>query len=157
MARDKLDTLLRLRRLAVQDRIRALAAAMRTEDQACRAQAACAQALVRETAEARTMAQRDAALAGFVPWRARATQALRDAEAQVTHAGEATRTAQAMLGAWRDAGHGAGVGTAQGGRRTGDAAVDAACARRCHAPPQQLISTPLPPFAGEVAEPLRRG
>ena len=103
MARDKLDTLLRLRRLAVQDRIRALAAAMRTEDQACRAQAACAQALVRETAEARTMAQRDAALAGFVPWRARATQALRDAEAQVTHAGEATRTAQAMLGAARGA------------------------------------------------------
>jgi len=98
MARDKLDTLLRLRRLALQDRMRALAAAIRTEDQACRAQAACAQTIAQETAHARSLAERDAALAGFLPWRTRATQALRDAEAQVTHAGEATQTAQAALG-----------------------------------------------------------
>ena len=103
MARDKLDTLLRLRRLAVQDRMRALAAAIRTEDQACRAQAACAQTIVRETAATRSMAEHDAALARFLPWRRRATQALRDAEAQVAHAGEATRTAQAMLGQARGA------------------------------------------------------
>jgi hypothetical protein len=103
MARDKLDTLLRLRRLAVQDRMRALAAAIQAEDRACRAQTACAETIVQETATARSMAERDAALAGFVPWRARATQALRDAEAQVTHAGEATRTAQATLGEARGA------------------------------------------------------
>jgi hypothetical protein len=103
MARDKLDTLLRLRRLAVQDRMRALAAAMRTEEQACQALGACAQTIVQETAEARSMAEFDAALAGFVPWRARAAQALRDAEAQAAHAGEATRTAQAMLGEARGA------------------------------------------------------
>jgi len=103
MARDKLDTLLRLRRLAVQDRMRALAAAIRTEEQACRAQAACAQTIVQETAEARHLAERDAALAGFVPWRARAAQALRDAEAQAIHAGEATQTARAMLGDARGA------------------------------------------------------
>jgi len=103
MVRDKLDTLLRLRRLAVQDGMRALAEAIRIEEQACQAQAACAQAIVQETAEARHLADRDATLAGFAPWRARAAQALRDAEAHVAEAGEATQTARAMLGDARGA------------------------------------------------------
>jgi hypothetical protein len=103
MARDRLDTLLRLRRMAVQDRIRDLAAAIRAEEQACLAQAARTAAMARETAEARRLAEHDAALAGFVPWRARATQALLDAAAQVTHAGEATHTARALLGEARGA------------------------------------------------------
>jgi hypothetical protein len=103
MARDKLDMLLRLRRLAVQDRMRELAVALRTEDEAVRARAACAQTLAQETTEARSLANRDAALAGFVPWRARAVQGLRDADAQVTSADEATRVAQSLLGEARGA------------------------------------------------------
>ena len=103
MARDRLDTLLRLRRLAVQERIRDLATAIRTEQQSALTQAACAEAITRETAEAQRLAQRDAALAGFAPWRARATQALRDAEAQVTQAGKATQAARSELGAARGA------------------------------------------------------
>jgi hypothetical protein len=103
MARDRLDTLLRLRRMAVQDRIRDLAAAIRAEEQACRTQAACTEAMARETAEARRLADHDAALAGFMPWRARATRALLDAETQVTNAGAATHTARAQLGEARGA------------------------------------------------------
>jgi hypothetical protein len=103
MARDQLDMLLRLRRLAVQDRMRELAVAMRTEEEAGRTRAACAQTLAQETAKARSLAAGDAVLAGFVPWRARATQAVRDADAQLTFAGEANRTAQAMLGEARGA------------------------------------------------------
>jgi len=103
MARDKLDMLLRLRGLAVQDRMRDLAVALRAEDDAVRARAASAQTLAQETAEARSMANRDAALAGFGPWHVRATQALRDAEAQATAADQATRTAQAALGEARGA------------------------------------------------------
>jgi hypothetical protein len=103
MARDQLDMLLRLRQLAVQDRMRELALAMRTEEEAGRTQAASAQTLAQETAKARSLAEGDAALAGFVPWRARATQAVLDADAQLTAAGEASRTAQAMLGEARGA------------------------------------------------------
>ena len=103
MARDQLEMLLRLRRLAVQDRMRELALAMRTEEAAGRTQAAAAQTLAQETAKARSMAESDAALAGFVPWRARATQAVRDADAQLRFAGEANRTAQTMLGEARGA------------------------------------------------------
>jgi hypothetical protein len=97
MAGGKLDILLRLRRLTVQDRMRELAVAIRTEEQARRAQAAAVQTIARETAAARHIAERDAALAGFVPWHTRAAAALRDAKAQVTRAGEAMRTAQAVL------------------------------------------------------------
>lgn len=103
MARDQLAMLLRLRRLAVQDRMRELALAMRTEEAAGRTRAATVQTLAQETAKARSMAQSDGALAGFVPWRARATQAVRDAEAQLAFAGQASRTAQTMLGEARGA------------------------------------------------------
>ncbi len=103
MARDTLDTLLRLRRQEVQQQMRALAAAMRAEDQACRIRDTCAATIVQETAEVRVIAERDAALAGFLPWRERATQALRDAEAQAAEAAEATRAARAALGAARGA------------------------------------------------------
>jgi hypothetical protein len=103
MARDKLDTLLRLRRLAVQDRIRDLAAAIRTEEQSVLTQAARAEAITRETMEAQRMAQIDAGLPGFVPWHTRATQALRDAEAQVIRASEATDKARSQLGEARGA------------------------------------------------------
>lgn len=103
MARDKLDTLLRLRRLAVQDRIRDLAVAIRTEEQAILTQVARAEAITRETVEAQCMARSDAALAGFLPWRARATQALREAAAQMVQAGEATRDARSQLGEARGA------------------------------------------------------
>ena len=103
MARDTLDTLLRLRRLEIRQQMSALAAAMRAEEQACRIRDTWAATIVREAAEARTLAERDAALAGFVPWRARATQTLRDAEAQVVAAGEATGAARVALGAARGA------------------------------------------------------
>src|SRR5277367_2378069 len=103
MARDTLDTLLRLRRLEVQEQMRALAAALRAEEQACQTRDAGAEAMLREVAEARTMAARDAALPAFVPWRARAAQALRDAEALAAVAGEATRAARAVLGRARGA------------------------------------------------------
>jgi hypothetical protein len=103
MARDKLDTLLRLRRLAVQDRIRDLAAAIRTEEQSVLTQAARAEAITRETMEAQRLALSDAGLAGFLPWHARATQALRDAGAEVIRAGEATGEARSQLGEARGA------------------------------------------------------
>lgn len=103
MARDTLDTLLRLRRLEVRQQMRALGAAMRAEEQACRIRDTWAATIVREATEARTLAARDAALAGFVPWRARATQTLRDAEAQAVAAGEATRAARVALGEARGA------------------------------------------------------
>jgi hypothetical protein len=103
MARDTLDTLLRLRRLEVQQQIRALAAAMRTEEQACRTRDTWAATLVREAAEARTMAERDATLAGYVPWRARAVHSSREAAAQATAAGEATQAARVALGEARGA------------------------------------------------------
>jgi hypothetical protein len=66
MAREPLDTLLRLRRLEVQDRIRALATAIRAEESAHLARTACAEAIARETAAARSLAT----LAGFAAWRA---------------------------------------------------------------------------------------
>jgi len=103
MARDTLDTLLRLRRLEVRQQMRALAAAMRAEEQACGTRDTWAATIVREAAEARTLAEHDAALAGFVPWRARATQTLRDAEAQAVATGEATRAARVALGEARGA------------------------------------------------------
>ena len=103
MARDKLATLLRLRRLAVQDRIRDLAAAIRTEEQSILTQAARADAITRETVQAQCMAQSHAGLAGFLPWHARASQALQDAEAQVVLAGAATGEARSHLGAARGA------------------------------------------------------
>jgi len=103
MARDTLDTLLRLRRLEVRQQMRALAVAMRSEEQACRSRDTWAATIQREASEARAMAQRDAALAGFVPWRARATQTLRDAEAQAVAAGEATQAARVALGEARGA------------------------------------------------------
>ena len=103
MARDRLDTLLRLRRLAVQDRIRDLASAIRTEEQSVLTQAARAEAITREALQAQCMAQSNAALAAFQPWRARAAEALRDAEAQVAHTGEATRDARSQLGEARGA------------------------------------------------------
>ena len=98
MARDTLATLLRLRRLEVRQRTSALAAAMRVEEEACRVRDACAAAIVQEAHEVRVIAERDAALAGFLPWRERARQVLRDAEAQAVQAGAATRAAQAALG-----------------------------------------------------------
>lgn len=103
MARDTLDTLLRLRRLEVREQMRALAAALRTEEQACLARDAWADAILREAAEARSLAARDATLAGFVPWRARAALALRDAEALAAAAGEATQAARVALGEARGA------------------------------------------------------
>ena len=103
MARDTLDTLLRLRRLEVRQQMRALAAAMRAEEQACGTRDTWAATIVREAAEARTLAEHDAALAGFVPWRTRATQTLRDAEAQAVAAGEATQAARVALGEARGA------------------------------------------------------
>ncbi len=103
MAHDTLDTLLRLRRLEVRQQMHALATAMRAEEQACRIRDACAATIVQETAEVRVIAERDAALAGFMPWRERATQALRDAEVQAAEAGAATRAARAALGAARGA------------------------------------------------------
>ncbi len=103
MARDTLDTLLRLRRLEARQQMRVLAAAMRSEEQACRIRDTWSATVLRETAEARTMALRDAALAGFVPWSARATQTLRDAEAQAVAAGEATQAARVALGEARGA------------------------------------------------------
>ncbi len=103
MARDRLDILLRLLRMAVQDRIRDLAAAIRTEDQAVLTQAARAEAITLETVEARRMALSDAGLAGFLPWHARASHALRDADAHVIHAGEATGEARSQLGEARGA------------------------------------------------------
>jgi hypothetical protein len=97
MARDPLDTLLRVRRLAVQNRIRDLAAAVRDEEQACQAQNACGDRIARETAAARSLGERDAALAGFTHWRVRAMQELRAAEARATEAGGRTRGARALL------------------------------------------------------------
>jgi hypothetical protein len=70
MAREPLDTLLRLRRLEVQDRIRALATAIRAEESAHLARTACAEAIARETAAARSLAECDATLASFAAWRA---------------------------------------------------------------------------------------
>jgi hypothetical protein len=103
MARDPLDALLRLRRLAVREQMRNLAGAIRAEEQAHEAQLACAETITRETAEARSMAERNAAWAGFMLWRARATRALRDAEAQALHAHEATHAARSLLGDARGA------------------------------------------------------
>ena len=103
MARDTLDTLLRLRRLEVRQQMRALAEAMRAEDQAELTRDACANTMVREAAEARSLAEGDAALAGFEPWRARARQALRDAEGRMVTAAEATQAAREVLGQARGA------------------------------------------------------
>jgi hypothetical protein len=103
MAGDTLGTLLRLRRLEVRQQMSALAVAMRAEEQACRTRDGWAATIVQEATEARAMAERDATLEGYVPWRARAAQSLRDATAQATAAGEATRVAQVALGEARGA------------------------------------------------------
>jgi hypothetical protein len=103
MARDTLDTLLRLRRLEVRQQMRALAAAIQAEEQAHRTRDVCASTIVREAAEAQTLAQRDAALAGFEPWRAHARRALRDAEIRMAAAAEATQAAREVLGQARGA------------------------------------------------------
>jgi len=103
MAREPLDTLLRLRRLEVQDRIRALATAIRAEESPHLARTACAEAIARETAAARSLAERDATLAGFAAWRARAVQALRAAEAQANQTANETQAARAALGDARGA------------------------------------------------------
>jgi len=103
MARDTLGTLLRLRRLEVRQQTSALAEAMRAEEQACQARDAWAATIVREAAEARAMAERDATLEGYVPWRARAAKSLQDATAQAVAAGEATRLARVALGDARGA------------------------------------------------------
>ena len=103
MAREPLDVLLRLRRLAVQDQMRALAAAIRAEEAALQEQAARTETITRETATIRSIAERDATLAGFVAWRTRAVQALRAAEAQAAQASEETRMAYAALGDARGA------------------------------------------------------
>ena len=103
MARDTLNTLLRLRRLEVREQARVLAAALRAEEQARLARDAWSQAIRQEAEEARTMAKRDATLEGFVPWRARASQALQDAEAVAATAAEAVRAARAALGEARGA------------------------------------------------------
>jgi hypothetical protein len=98
MARDRLDALLRLRRLAVHDGIRGLAASIRAEAAAYRQHAACTAAMAREIAEARSLAACDAALTRFAMWHPQAARALADADTQVKRAGELTRTAQALLG-----------------------------------------------------------
>lgn len=103
MARDTLDTLLRLRRLEVRQQMRVLAVAIRTEEQAQLTRDACADSIVREAAEARSLAEGDAALAGFEPWRAHARQALRDAEAQMVAVADATQAAREALGQARGA------------------------------------------------------
>jgi hypothetical protein len=103
MAQGTLDTLLRLRRMTVRDRMRELAAAIRTEDLARRVQADCAESIARETAAARSVAERDGALAGFAPWQRRADQALRTAAAEAIRMTEATQAARAALGEARGA------------------------------------------------------
>jgi hypothetical protein len=103
MVREPLDTLLRLRKLAVQDQIRALAAALRAEDVAHQARAVWADTIVRETTAARSLAGRDPALDGFIEWRARAVEALRGAEAQVAIAAAQAQTERSALGDARGA------------------------------------------------------
>jgi hypothetical protein len=103
MARDPLDTLMRLRRLGVREQMRDLAAAIRGEEQADLAHRACVETVARETAEARSMAERGTPLAGFVLWHARAVLTQRDAETQVARARETTNAARALLGDARSA------------------------------------------------------
>ena len=103
MARDPLDTLLRLRRMAVHDGMRGLAASIRIEDEACRTHAAFAETMQREIADARSLMARDARLAAQAAWHQPAAQALLQAGAQVVQAGEQTSAARATLGDARGA------------------------------------------------------
>jgi hypothetical protein len=103
MARDPLDTLLRLRRMAVQDRMRGLAASISMEDQACRTFAVHTETMKREIAEARSLMARDARLAGHAAWHPPAAQALTEAGARVVQAGEQTSAARVALGDARGA------------------------------------------------------
>lgn len=114
MAHDTLSTLLRLRRLAVDEAARVLGESLREEDQARDALARLADALAHECRVTRALASEDPVSTSFAAWRARTRQEMAEAAARLA-------TASGMVTAAQDA-----LGQARGGVR----ALETALARR---------------------------
>lgn len=98
MARDTLDTLLRLRRLAVDEAARALGAALRQEAQATQVVARLEAMLAHESTVTRGLATEDRVATPFAAWRARARQEMIRARTDVAAAGAGVVAAQDALG-----------------------------------------------------------
>lgn len=103
MKRDALDATLRLRRLALEDAMRELAACFRAEAEADQAVAAVEAAIERETEAASSLTADDAVVEAFGVWLKRARQDLRSAEAVRVRAETETVRARAVLTAARGA------------------------------------------------------
>lgn len=103
MAHDTLEALLRIRRLAVEEAMRNVAASLQEASQARRALAALTEAIARERAIARDLMPADPRLAAFGPWQARTRQDIAHAAARLDHADRAIAAAQAALGEARGA------------------------------------------------------
>ena len=103
MIRDPLESLLRLRRLAVDEARRELGACLRAEGEATRAVAAIEEAIGRELAAAADLAKGDADVEAFGVWLRRIRPKQKAAEAAETAAEAETVRARAVLSAARAA------------------------------------------------------
>lgn len=97
MARDTLHTLLRVRRLAVDEARRALAESIRQEQAAERALADATAAIAKETAAATALSAGDAEVEAFAAWLPQGRAAERRAEERVATAGLASAEARTAV------------------------------------------------------------
>ena len=98
MARDTLDVLLRLRRLAADEAARALGVALREQEQARQVLTRLEDALAHEWTVTRMLATGDPVANPFAAWRPRAQQEMTRAVAQLAVTSEAVAVAQGALG-----------------------------------------------------------
>jgi flagellar export protein FliJ len=103
MTRDPLESLLRLRRLTVDQARRGLADCLRVESLAAQSVAAIAAAIERETEVATNLASGDAEVEAFAAWLRRIRPKQRAAQAAEAQAEAATAQARAVLAAARAA------------------------------------------------------
>ena len=103
MSQDPLEALLRLRRMAVDESRRGLAACLRGESEAAAAVAAIEAAIERETEAATNLAAGDAEVEAFGAWLRRIRPKQEAAEAAEAEAETATARARMLLGAARAA------------------------------------------------------
>jgi flagellar export protein FliJ len=101
MTHDPLETLLRLRRMAVDEARRGLAECLRVESEAAAAIAAIETAIERETEAATSLAAGDGEVEAFAAWLRRIRPKQRAAEAAGPEAEAATARARALLAAAR--------------------------------------------------------
>jgi flagellar export protein FliJ len=103
MSQDPLEALLRLRRMAVDEARRDIAACLRVESEAAAAVAAIEAAIERETEAAISLAAGDAEVEAFGAWFRRIRPKQAAAEAAEAEAETATARARILLGAARAA------------------------------------------------------